>query len=194
MRSKSEGYAPSRRWRLLAAGLAALLFVVLDRVTKLLVQAHLSPRPFSGDSFEAPFIPGVVRLYYVENRGAAFSLGEGSGWLFVLVALLVTVAAVVYLRRAPLVSRVEVIGLGMVVGGGIGNAIDRMCFGYVVDFLATEFIDFPVFNVADIGITCGVVIAFLGFMFLSPANALEGDDAGAKAAGGSKDDNRGGGL
>ena len=59
--------------------------------------------------------------------------------------------------------------MGMVVGGAIGNAVDRVVYGFVVDFIATEFIDFPVFNIADIGITCGVIIAFAGYLFFSPA-------------------------
>lgn len=163
-------FIPSRRWRTAASSLVALLFILLDRASKLAIQVNLDPASFSGSRFEAPFLPGILKLFYVENRGAAFSLGEGSGWLFVLLALAVCVAVAVYLLRAHCVSKLEVIGLGMVVGGGIGNAIDRILFGYVVDFLATEFIEFPVFNVADIGITCGVVIAFVGYLFLSPAN------------------------
>lgn len=169
----SRAFVPTRRWRFVAASLAAVLFVLLDRATKIAIQLRLDPAPFTGAYFEAPFLPGVMKLFYVENRGAAFGMGEGSGWLFVLMALAVTVFVAIYLLRAPSLSKVEVIGLGMVVGGGIGNAIDRILFGYVVDFLATEFIDFPVFNVADIGITCGVVIAFTGFMFLSPANKAD---------------------
>lgn len=175
-RSNNVPLIPSRRWRVVAATLSALAFILLDRVTKFGIQANLEPAPFSGSHFEAPLIPGFMRLFYVENRGAAFSMGEGSGWLFVLLAVGVTIAVALYLLRAPMLSKVEVIGLGMVVGGGIGNAIDRVLFGYVVDFLCTEFIEFPVFNVADIGITCGVAIAFAGFMFLSPANRTDSAD------------------
>ena len=82
--------------------------------------------------------------------------------MFVLLAVGVMAFVLVYLLRAPKISRLEVLGMGMVVGGAIGNAIDRLVFGFVTDFFATRFIDFPVFNVADIGITCGVA-------FFSPA-------------------------
>ena len=116
-----------------------------------------------------PFIPGVLRLQFVANTGAAFSLGEGHGLVFVAFAVLVVAASIVYLWRAPSTAKLEVVGLGMVCGGAIGNAIDRLAYGFVVDFFATEFIDFPVFNVADIGITVGVVLAFLGYLFFSPA-------------------------
>ncbi|MDY2777003.1 MAG: signal peptidase II [Collinsella sp.] len=172
-RTHSTRFQPSLRWRFAVAALVAGAFLAIDRVTKLAIQGSLSPAPFTGDTFEAPLLPGVMKLLYVENRGAAFSLGEGSGWLFVLLAIAVSLATLVYLWRAPGLSKLEVVGLGMVVGGAIGNAIDRILFGYVIDFLATEFIDFPVFNIADIGITCGVFIAFLGFAFLSPANKLD---------------------
>ena len=84
-------------------------------------------------------------------------------WLAVIVAI------AVYLLRAPQLARLEVVGMAMVAGGAIGNAIDRLAFGFVTDFIATTFIDFPVFNVADIGITVGVVLALVGYMFLSPA-------------------------
>ena len=85
----------------------------------------------------------------------AFGLASGFGYTFVLLAVVVTVVTMLYLLRAPLLSRLEVVGLGMLVGGAIGNAIDRVLFGFVTDFIATTFIQFPVFNIADIGITVG---------------------------------------
>ncbi|MFR8956744.1 MAG: signal peptidase II, partial [Collinsella intestinalis] len=78
-----------------------------------------------------------------------------------------------YLTRTRQVSKLETLGLGLVAGGALGNAIDRLMLGYVVDFIATDFIDFPVFNVADIGICVGVFFAFVGFMFLSPAAKVD---------------------
>lgn len=163
---------PALSWRFGVAGVIAAVCFALDRLTKLAVQMHLDPAPFVGSRFEMPLIPGLVGLTYVENTGAAFSMGEGYGAAFVALALVVTVGAVAYLLRAKAVSRLEVVGLALVVGGAIGNAVDRAAFGYVVDFIATEFMDFPVFNVADIGITCGVAIAFIGFL-VSPANKVD---------------------
>ena len=83
-------------------------------------------------------------------------------------------------RQAPLSTRhcapaetasagCKVTDKALVVGGAIGNAIDRLAFGFVTDFIATTSIDFPVFNVAAVGITVGVVLALIGYMFLSPA-------------------------
>ena len=129
-------------------------------MTKLAVRAV-------GDALHVTVIPGVIDFLFVRNIGAAFSMGEGHGIAFAVLALAVIVAIAVYLVRAPHLAHLEVVGMAMVAGGAIGNAIDRLAFGFVTDFIATTFIDFPVFNVADIGIT--VVLALIGYIFLSPA-------------------------
>lgn len=180
-RSNNRGFSsqgalvPSVVWRLLVSGVMALAFLVVDQVSKMIVR-----RAVMTGFFSVEVIPGVLGLEFAANRGAAFGLGEGMGWVFVLLAVGVTVFVLVYLLRAPKISRLEVLGMGMVVGGAIGNAIDRLVFGFVTDFFATRFIDFPVFNVADIGITCGVAIAFIGFMVFSPA-AREHNDSNLQA-------------
>lgn len=159
---------PSLVWRFAVASAVAGAFILLDQITKALVRASLV---LNVPSIE--ILPGILRLLHVQNVGAAFSLGEGMGSAFVVLAAAVVLGSVWYLWKTPLVSKVETIGLAMVAGGAVGNAVDRLLFGYVTDFLACEFIDFPVFNVADIGITVGVVVAFFGFMFLSPANKID---------------------
>lgn len=164
-------FMPSRRWRAVVACLLFALFLVVDQVTKVAVRAAVRSGFIATD-----VIPGIIEFRFAVNIGAAFSLGEGFGLVFVLLALAVVVFTLVYLSRAPLVSKLEVIGLGMLAGGAVGNAIDRLVFGYVTDFIATQFISFPIFNVADIGITCGAVIAFIGFM-ISPANKAEKETA-----------------
>lgn len=182
---------PSLIWRFSVTSAVAGAFILLDQVTKALVRASLA---LGVPSIE--ILPGIVRLLHVRNVGAAFSLGEGMGSAFVLLAVAVVLGCIWYLWKTPLVSRVETVGLAMVAGGAVGNAIDRLLFGYVTDFLACEFIDFPVFNVADIGITVGVVVAFIGFMFLSPANKIDATaelnrrDAERRAKKASKKDGR----
>lgn len=162
--SLEQKMRPSLGWRVCVAGLLAATFLAVDRVAKVAVLAALR-----GGVWRTAMLPGILRFEFVANTGAAFSLGEGHGLAFVVLAAVVCVACAVYLFRAPAVSRLEVVGMGMVVGGAVGNAIDRVLYGFVVDFIATEFIGFPVFNIADIGITCGVVIAFVGYLFFSPA-------------------------
>lgn len=156
---------PPLRWRLGVAGGVALVVLLVDQLTKLAVRAV-------GDALHAlhvTVIPGVIDFIFVRNIGAAFSMGEGHGIAFAVLALAVIIAIAVYLVRASQLAHLEVVGMAMVAGGAIGNAIDRLVFGFVTDFIATTFIDFPVFNVADIGITVGVVLALIGYMFLSPA-------------------------
>ena len=135
------------------AGLAACA-VILDQVTKAWAREALAAGPL-------PFIPGVLDLTLVMNTGAAFSIGSGSTWVFVLLAAVICVGCTVWVVRERSMGLPLACALGAVCGGGIGNLIDRVAAGQVTDFFATAFIDFPVFNVADIFVTCGVVIAFL---------------------------------
>ena len=158
-------YTPTRTWRLIVGAAFALVFLVADQLSKEVVRGWVAEHGL----FFMHVIPGVVHLEYVENTGVAFGLASGFGYAFVLLAAVVVAVVVIYLLRAPRISRCEVVGLAMLAGGAVGNAIDRAVHGFVTDFIATTFIDFPVFNIADIGITVGVVIALIGFIFLSPA-------------------------
>lgn len=159
---------PSLRWRLgvLAGVLGA--FVIADQASKYLVRSLLVDGVWS-----MPFIPGFMRFEFVANYGASFGMGQGFGLAFAVLAIAVVLGIGWYVRTAKVMSKVELVGLAMVAGGAIGNMIDRLSNGYVTDFFCTEFINFPVFNVADIGITCGVAIALVGFLFLSPANKVD---------------------
>ena len=101
-------------------------------------------------------IPGVLSFIYVENTGVSFGLAAGFG-----PALLAACPCCgdwlrgLSVACAPCSRALRLWGLGMLAGGALGNAIDRVAFGFVTDFIATDFIDFPVFNVADIGVTVG---------------------------------------
>lgn len=161
-------FQPSRSWRVCVALIAVVTVFALDYISKVFVRNTIM---VTGES--VTLIPGVLSLRFVANTGAAFSLGEGMGIVFVGFALLVVVAIAVYIMRTRQVSKIETFGLALVAGGAIGNALDRLTLGYVIDFFVTDFIDFPVFNVADIGICVGVFLAFIGFMFLSPAAKVD---------------------
>lgn len=132
----------------------ACAVVAFDQFSKAYMRHYLASGP-------QPLLPGVIRLVLVQNKGAAFSIGEGSSWLFVIFALVIVVAAYIWVVCDKQLPTSIVIGLGIVCGGGVGNLIDRVVAGAVTDFLATEFIDFPIFNVADIAITCGIIGTFL---------------------------------
>ena len=111
-------------------------------------------------------IPGLFYLTYVQNTGAAFSSFDGMQWLFVLVFVVLTVAVIwEYFKKPMPFSCFERWCIAAVYGGGLGNMIDRVRLGYVVDMIATDFMKFPVFNVADCFITCGC-IALLAHLVL----------------------------
>lgn len=144
-----------RRTRIALFLVMAAVAVILDQIVKAWVRSAL---PKTGDT--APFIPGVLRLLHVENTGAAFSMGEGKGFFFVAIAVAIFILALLSVWKEEL-SVPFALALGAVAGGGIGNMIDRLIQGSVTDFFATQFMDFPVFNVADIFVTLGVICVLI---------------------------------
>ncbi len=114
-----------------------------------------------------PLIDNVFHLTYIENRGAAFSLFAqfGSRWIFVALALAITVAIFASIRKNIIQTKLGCWSLIMVAAGALGNAIDRVVRGFVVDMFDFRLIHFPVFNVADIFICVGGVLFILYFMF-----------------------------
>ena len=131
----------------------AALIVAADQLTKFLVLQNI-PLHNTVD-----FIPSILSFTYVRNYGAAFSSFQGAQWLFVIVFALFTAAIVWEFsgKRWPF-TNFERWLIAAIYAGGVGNMIDRFRFGYVVDMLQTEFMDFPVFNVADCFITCGCIL------------------------------------
>ena len=134
--------------------------VVLDQVTKYLTVVNI---PLYAD---VPFIPGLLQLTYVQNTGAAFSSFEGQQWLFALIFAVFTVAILYeYVKKSMPFTTLERWLIAAVYAGGLGNMIDRVRLGYVVDMIETTFIEFPVFNVADCFITCGCIALLLHLIF-----------------------------
>lgn len=143
--------------------LLVAFMVFLDQWSKHLAVIHLKDKT-----------PGTVivmkkllQLTYVENRGTAFGIGQGKVWLFTLTSIVI-LAFVIYLyRKIPFEKRyipMRMVGI-LLAAGAIGNMIDRIAQGYVVDFFEFGFIDFPVFNVADIYVTVAEVM-LIGFGLL----------------------------
>ena len=121
---------------------------------------------------QLPVIPGVIRLTYLRNTGAAFSMFEGMRWPLVVIACVCCAAIIVYLVKVK-TNPWNKVGLSMVLGGAIGNLIDRVRFGYVVDMFETEFVDYAVFNIADICITLGGILFCVVFIFFTKSNTAE---------------------
>ena len=139
-----------------------LLIVGADQFTKYLTVANIA----LGQDVE--FIPGFLGLTYVQNTGAAFSSFEGMLWLFVLIFAVFTGALIWEYRKQSLhLSAFDWWCVMAVYGGGLGNMIDRLRLGYVVDMIETKFIRFPVFNVADCFITCGCIAIMVSLIFFN---------------------------
>ena len=137
---------------LLYYSLFAGAIVALDQFTKYLTVANI---PLYAD---VPFIPGLLQLTYVQNTGAAFSSFEGQQWLFALIFVVFTGLIVYeYKKNSMGFTLFERWCIAAIYGGGLGNMIDRVRMGYVVDMIETTFMEFPVFNVADCFITCGCI-------------------------------------
>ena len=144
-------------YALFAAGIVAA-----DQWTKYLTVANISLYQ------DVEFIPGFLGLTYVQNTGAAFSAFEGQQWLFAIIFAAFTVAILwEYFKKPMGFSKFERWCIAAVYGGGLGNMIDRVRFGYVVDMIETKFMVFPVFNVADCFITCGCIALMISMVFLN---------------------------
>ena len=136
--------------------------VVLDQISKYLTVRFIPLYE------HIAVLPGVVGLTYVRNTGAAFSSFEGMRWLFVLLFLVFTGALLwEYFKKPMPFTRFERFCIAAIYGGGLGNFIDRLRLGDVVDMVETLFMDFPVFNVADCFITCGCIALIAHLFFLN---------------------------
>ena len=137
--------------------MGAVWVVIVDRYVKRAVAEKLE----LGES--ADLLPGLFRLQRVHNYGAAWSSFSGARWLLVGVTV-VAMGALAWLFFRVVRHPLGVWSLALIIGGGVGNLIDRLKFGYVIDMLATEFMDFPVFNIADIFVTCGAIAAAIYYL------------------------------
>ena len=161
---------------------AVIILIVLiaaDQLLKWWTVSHLA----LGES--APLIPGVIQLTRLHNTGAAWSSFSGARWL--LIALTAAgMCAIAWLLVKIVRHPLGQWSLAIILGGGIGNLIDRVRLGYVVDMLDTMFMDFPVFNMADVFVVCGTVCALIYYLaFYSKSdeknwgNKVDGTDPAA---------------
>lgn len=154
-----------RFWRNIYCIIGIIGIIVLDQLTKLWIVNNLA----LGHSMD--FIPGIVRLTYVQNRGAAFGILANQRWIFIVLTVILVAAATFYVFSGKLKGVNQYIPAVFIIGGGIGNLIDRIGFGYVVDMFDLEFMDFAVFNVADSFVT---VAAFwvIGYILITEVTGI----------------------
>lgn len=129
--------------------ITALIVIIVDRLSKIYISGTMAP----GDTF--PLLDGLLHITYVQNRGVAFGQFDGIAAVTTYMPILLVIGcivAMIVLRRKT--DALVKIAAGLVIGGGIGNIIDRIAIGYVVDFIDVKLWP-PVFNVADMGICVG---------------------------------------
>ena len=144
----------------------ALLIIGIDQVTKYLTVVNI-------DLYEVvEVIPNILSWMYLRNTGAAWSILEGQMWFFYIVTFIVVVVVVYYLQKYGAQSSLLSLSLSFVLAGSVGNVLDRIRLGYVVDMIRIEFIDFPIFNVADMSLFIGVALLIL-YVFLDERNKKE---------------------
>jgi len=167
-----------------------LVLVGLDQWTKYLAILHLKGQD------NVILWPDVFELEYRENTGAAFSIMEGQSWFLIGFTSLALLLVAVFLFRSKLARSnwVRISGV-LILAGGIGNLIDRIFRGFVVDFLYFSLIDFPVFNVADCCVVIGAITLMIYMLFIyrdTPTNEQEAsridknDTHGANGSGGAE--------
>lgn len=136
----------------ISCSIMIILIIAFDQITKYFASLKLA------DGSVAKFIPGVVQFKYAENTGMAFSMLSGARWVFIALTVVVCVGVFYYLFSNRCKSLWLYWSLGVILSGGIGNLIDRIRFGYVVDFIEPIFVNFAIFNIADCAVTCGAVV------------------------------------
>ena len=152
--------------------IAVLLMIALDQAVKLWALTSLQAQ------HTIPLIENVFHLTYVENRGAAFSLFAqfDSRWIFVVLACVITVVILIALQKKYMQTVLGRWSLVLIAAGALGNAIDRVAHGFVVDLFDFRLIHFPVFNVADIFICIGGALFVIYFMFQHKDKQPENDN------------------
>lgn len=141
-----------------------VVVLALDIVTKYVVEAHLA----LGES--ASFLPGFINFVVVHNNGAAWNSFAGEQVLliiltFIIIGIFLSYYITTYVRSKKPMSKTLGVAVGLIAGGCFGNLYDRLLFGYVRDFLNFQFMKFPVFNVADMALTFGIIVFVIYLIF-----------------------------
>lgn len=158
----------------LLCGLLCAALVALDQWVKWRVVTCIGGAAFSGVPFTGiylsqprPFIPHILGLNFATNTGGAWSILNQHTWILTVISILVVLAILFVLARRIIRHPFGVLTLAVVLAGAVGNLIDRIRLGYVVDMFQALFINFPIFNVADVCVVCGGIAFCVYFAFFS---------------------------
>lgn len=140
--------------------MVGLFYLLLDQVIKFIVTKNMALME------EISIIPKFFSIYYLKNNGAAFSIMGNKTIFLIVVAIICLIVLKYYIKSLKHVNLLSIISLGMMMGGIVGNLFDRVFYQAVVDYLAFTFgkYNFPVFNLADIGITIGAVLLLISLI------------------------------
>jgi len=130
----------------------AAVVIMIDQIVKLLIRTKMKLNT------SIPIIPDIFNLTYTENKGAAFSILQNTQILLIIVGLVFLYLLDYYIKKEKKFSKLSIISLGLIIGGIVGNLVDRILLHAVVDYLDFTLINFPIFNIADSCITIGVII------------------------------------
>ena len=142
------------KFKKISLPIVIILGIVLDQVVKIVIVKNIKL------SEQKPVLKGLLSLTHLRNNGAAWSILEGQQWFFVLTTVIVLAVAIWFWLK-NLSKNWYAIGLTLIISGALGNFIDRVRQGYVVDMFQLDFINFPIFNVADILLSIGFVVLFI---------------------------------
>ena len=145
--------------------------VILDQVSKILVRTHI---PLHGS---VEFLPGIMDFTYVQNTGMAFSMFAEHTWVLALLSAVVTAFLLYLLVKRVISHPLGAIPLALVIAGAIGNLIDRVFLGFVTDMFRTLFMNFAVFNVADIFVVVGGIALCVYYIFFFDKYEKKGGDS-----------------
>ena len=129
--------------------LLSTIIIIIDQTTKNIISIN------NKSLIDKDLI--FFSLDYVKNQGAAFNLFSGSRIFLSLLSIIVTIFIIYFILNKNNISNTDLLSYSLILGGTIGNGIDRIIKGYVIDFINLNFIDFPVFNIADVSINIGLI-------------------------------------
>ena len=134
------------------------ILLIIDQITKLLINTKMTLNQ------EIIIIPKVLSLLYVKNTGAAFSMLQDNTIFLTVINALFIIVLHLLIKKEKNLSKFSCLSLGMIMGGMFGNLLDRIIHHSVIDFIYISIINFPIFNIADMGITIGVVLLIISFI------------------------------
>ena len=149
--------------------LAIILCIAADQAVKYYVVSHLALYD------RAPLLPGIVELFHIRNTGGGFSILEGHTWVLTLLTAVLMLGIAAAMAKKLFPHPLAMWTLTAILGGGLGNLIDRVRLGYVVDMFNFQFMSYPVFNVADILVVCGTIGFAIYYLLLHDKRELAGE-------------------